>query len=125
MAVILSLEAPTADRRPKMWRMRYQAMPHVLAAALDLAEQSLTRQLIADLLGFQAAPQGVPPLLRALRDPSAGVRSSAADALGKIMWMRGPESAPGAAEALRGALQDESDPAMRRMLESALGARPL
>src|SRR4051812_16605414 len=82
--IISALEAPVEDRRPAMWAIEAEERPEDVAAALVSAENAHTRQLLADLLGFMAAPAGVGALIGALSDDEGRVRSSAADALGKI-----------------------------------------
>ena len=121
--IIAALEAPTDDRRAVMWELRDDAPAGALAAALASAEAPDTRQLLADLLGFQAAPEGVPALISALGDAQSGVRSSAADALGKV-FLSHPD-APGRDEAGAALLErwrvEERAP-VRHMLAAALGA---
>ncbi len=85
--VIAALEAPTDDRRRVMWSLREDAPAEALAAALAAAEEPNTRRLLADLLGFQAAPEGIPalPVLReAAEDEDAGLRDSARWALDRF-----------------------------------------
>jgi HEAT repeat protein len=121
--IIAALEAPTDDRRPVMWSLREDAPADALAAALAAAEAPDTRQLLADLLGFQAAPEGVPALIAALGDDASGVRSSAADALGKV-FLSHPD-APGRDEAGAALLERwraEDRTPVRQMLAAALGA---
>ena len=121
--IIAALEAPTDDRRRLMWSLREDAPAEALAAALAAAEEPHTRQLLADLLGFQAAPEGVPALIAALSDPAPGVRSSAADALGKV-FLAHPE-APGrdtAGAALLDRWGAEERTPVKHMLAAALGA---
>ena len=121
--IIAALEAPTEDRRALMWSLREDAPADALAAALAAAEEPDTRQLLADLLGFQAAPEGVPALIAALGDARSAVRSSAADALGKV-FLSHPD-APGRDEAGAALLErwraEERTP-VRQMLAAALGA---
>ncbi|MET0816713.1 MAG: HEAT repeat domain-containing protein [Solirubrobacteraceae bacterium] len=122
-AIIAALEAPTEDRRPLMAELREDAPAAGLAAALETAEAPHTRQLLADLLGFQAAPAGVAALIACLTDPELRVRAAAADALGKV-FMAHPDDpqAPGAGAALLARWQDEPATAVRHMLAAALGA---
>jgi HEAT repeat protein len=122
-AIIAALDAPTADRRPLMAELRDDAPPAALAEALAAAGEPHTRQLLADLLGFQAAPAGVPALTAALADPVLRVRASAADALGKV-FLAHPE-APGreqAGAALLERWQVEPELPVRQVLAAALGA---
>jgi HEAT repeat protein len=119
--VIAALEAPIADRRALFAQVEEHAPPSALVGALA-AEVPLTRQLAADLLGRRAEIESADALLAAIRDPDAGVRASAADALGKIMLTHGPASAPGAGAALLAAYDAENDPGVRHMLVAALGA---
>jgi HEAT repeat protein len=119
--VIAALEASTADRRPLMKQLEADAPCASLVGALD-AEVPLTRELAADILGRRADIESAGALLAAIRDPDAGVRSSAADALGKVMLTHGPDSAPGAGPALLAAYDAEDEPGVRHMLVAALGA---
>jgi hypothetical protein len=121
--IIAALEAPTEDRRPLMRELRENAPPDALAAALATAGEPHTRQLLADLLGFQAAPDGVAALTAALADPELRVRASAADALGKV-FLTHPD-APGrdsAGAVLLARWEAEPETAVRHMLAAALGA---
>jgi hypothetical protein len=121
--VIAALEEPTPDRRPTMTRLEAHASPRALAGALAIAVLPFTRQLIADLLGRQADPAGAAALLSALADRNPRVRSSAADALGKIMLSHGPASVPGAGPALLAAYTAEDSAGARHMLAAAFGRR--
>jgi HEAT repeat protein len=120
--IIAALEQPVEDRRPTFWAIEAGERPEDVAAALALAESAHTRQLLADLLGFQAAPAGVEALIAALSDPEGRVRSSAADALGKV-FLAHPElperEAAGAALLARAGIE----PAVttRTVLLTALG----
>jgi HEAT repeat protein len=121
--IIAALEAPTDDRRPLMAELREAAPAEALAAALAAAGTAHTRQLLADLLGFQAAPAGVAALTGALADPDLRVRASAADALGKV-FLAHPD-APGrepAGAALLARWELEPETPVRHMLAAALGA---
>jgi HEAT repeat protein len=122
-SIIAALEAPVADRRPVMAALREEAAPDDLAAALRMAGGGHTRQLLADLLGFQAAPAGVPALTAALGDRESRVRAAAADALGKVVLAH-PEDLQrdAAGAALLERWQDEPATAVRHMLAAALGA---
>jgi HEAT repeat protein len=82
--IISALQAPAEDRRPVFWALQEGERGEDLATALTLAEDAQTRQLLADLLGFQASRAGVDALIAALSDREHKVRSSAADALGKV-----------------------------------------
>jgi HEAT repeat protein len=121
--IIAALEAPAEDRRPLMDRLREDEQPERLAAALAAAPTPFTRQLLADLLGFQAAPEGSAALTLALADADLKVRASAADALGKV-FLAHPE-APGredAGAALLARFGAEPETAVKHMLAAALGA---
>jgi HEAT repeat protein len=120
-AVIAALEDP-GDDPGLMTRLEEQAPPEALAGALATAARPLTRQLAADLLGRQAAAEGAGALLAALGDADAGVRASAADAVGKVMLAHGPETAPEAGPALLQAWDAETERGVRHMLAAALGA---
>jgi HEAT repeat protein len=121
--IIAALEAPSDDRRAVMWALREDEPADALAAALASAGEPDTRQLLADMLGFQAAPEGVPALISALGDAQSGVRSSAADALGKV-FLSHPD-APGrdaAGAALLERWQVEESTPVKHMLAAAMGA---
>jgi len=120
--VIAALDAPTEDRRDLVARLEAEAPVEALLGALARGDRPLTRQLAADMLGRRAGAEAGPALLQALHDPDAGVRASAADALGKVMLTHGPEAAPGAGPALLAAYDAEIDPGVRHMLAAALGA---
>jgi HEAT repeat protein len=119
--VIAALEAPSADRRALIKRLEEDAPRVALAGALA-AETPLTRQLAADILGRRAEIESAGALMAALRDPDAGVRASAADALGKIMLTHGPAGVPGAGPVLLAAYDAEENAGARHMLVAALGA---
>ncbi len=120
--VIAALGAPTEDRRALIRQLEETAPREAIAGVLAAAELPLTRQLAADILGRRAEVESADALLAAIRDPDAGVRASAADALGKIMLTHGPASVPGAGPALLAAYDAENDPGVRHMLAAALGA---
>jgi HEAT repeat protein len=121
--IIAALEAPAEDRRPVFWALEESERGEDLAAALGHAENAHTRQLLADLLGFQAAPAGAGALIDALDDPEQRVRSSAADALGKL-FLEHPDlperDTAGAALLARAAV--EPAVSTRTVLLTALGA---
>lgn len=120
--VIAALDAPTEDRREVVRRLEAAAPATAMIGALTTADRPLTRQLAADILGRRAEPEAADALIAALRDQDAGVRASAADALGKVMLAHGPTSAPGAGNALLVAYGAEDDAGVRHMLIAALGA---
>jgi HEAT repeat protein len=120
--VIASLDAPTEDRRTLIRELEASAPRVAIEGALATAKVPLTRQLAADMLGRRAEAESAGPLVAALRDPDAGVRASAADALGKVMLTHGPASAPDAGPALLAAYETENDAGVRHMLAAALGA---
>src|ERR1700748_2240527 len=121
--IIAALEAPAEDRRPLMWQLRDEESPAALAAALAAAPPPLPRQLLADLLGFQAAPEGAGALTLALADPNLKVRAAAADALGKV-YLAHPDAPrrEDAGAALLARLQAEDQLPVKHMLAAALGA---
>lgn len=85
-------------------------------AALRASATDDARQLLCDVLGFRGEGGAVDALVDCLGDPSAEVRSSAADALAKIADRRaGPAL-------LARVLAPEPDPGVYRMLVVALGA---
>lgn len=53
-------------------------------AALRAARDPVSRQVLCDVLGDRKEEPSIPALLERLDDPAVGVRSSAADALGKV-----------------------------------------
>jgi HEAT repeat protein len=122
-SIIAALEAPAEDRRPLMYELRREAPAEGLAAALRTAGNPHTRQLLADLLGFQAGPAGAGALTQALGDPEPKVRAAAADALGKV-FLAHPDDAQreAAGAALLARWQDETAGPVRHMLAAALGA---
>jgi HEAT repeat protein len=122
-SIIAALEAPTDDRSQVMYELEETAPADQLATALRMAGAPLTRQLLVDLLGFQAAPAGVPALIAALQDREQKVRSSAADALGKVFLTHPDDPQRAAAgDALLERWQDEPAVTVRQMIAAALGA---
>jgi HEAT repeat protein len=87
-----------------------------LIAALQAATSDLARQILCDVLGARHERAAVDALVHCLADPSADVRSSAADALAAI---RDHRAGPALLERL---LLPEPDPAVLRMIVAALGA---
>lgn len=112
--IIQLLEAPTDDRRPIFQKVKEGAPVAALIEALRLATTPLTRQLLADILGYREEKAAVPVLINALQDSSPEVRNSAADALSKI-------EDPRAGEALMTQYIQEDDD-IRQTLAIALGA---
>jgi len=55
-----------------------------LLDALGRASDPFVRQILCDICGFAETQEALPTLIALLEDPSPGVRSSAADAIGKI-----------------------------------------
>jgi HEAT repeat protein len=53
-------------------------------AALRAARDPVSRQVLCDVLGDRKEEPSIPALLERLDDPAPGVRSAAADALGKV-----------------------------------------
>ena len=121
--IISALQAPVEDRRPAMWAIEADERTEDIAAALAQAEHPHTRRLLADLLGVQASPAGVDALLAALDDAEGHVRSSAADALGKV-FMAHPDAPEreAAAAALLARTAIEPATSTRTVLLTALGA---
>jgi HEAT repeat protein len=122
--VVDLLERPTEDGRGLMGRLELEAPTPVLSGALSRARKPMTRQLLADLLGFRGDPAAAEPLAGLLDDPDEGVRASAADALGKVLLADPPP--PDVAERVGAAMlaryEVEPSPAVYRTLASALGA---
>jgi len=82
--IVTSLQDPAPDLRPVMRELQRDAPPAELAAALAQAPDAETRHLLCDIAGFAVVLEAVDPLVVALADADVGVRSSAADALGKV-----------------------------------------
>lgn len=120
--IISALEALAEDRRPTMWAIEEDERPEDIAQALAIAEDAHTRQLLADLLGFQAAPAGVKALVAALSDDTGRVRSAAADALGKV-FLSYPDlpEREAAGAALLARTEAEPEVTTRTVLLTALG----
>jgi biotin carboxylase len=120
--IISALQAPAEDRRPTMWAIEEDERPEDIAQALAIAEDPHTRQLLADLLGFQAAPAGVGALVTALSDDAGRVRSAAADALGKV-FLSYPDlpEREAAGAALLARAEAESEVTTRNVLRTVLG----
>jgi HEAT repeat protein len=113
--IISLLEEPTEDGIPVYRRIMRRASIRSLIDALQQAASPLTRENVCDMLGERHAVRAVPTLVHALKDPSDGVRSAAADALAKI----GKASA---GPALFEALKTEEEDGTRQMMILALGA---
>jgi HEAT repeat protein len=111
--IIQLLETPSTTFPQLRWRK--QASVKELRRALELCSKAHTRQVLCDVLGFRHAKSAVPLLLQCLEDSASGVRSSAADALGKIGDLR-------AGAALMHHFQQETELPVRRTLACALGA---
>lgn len=114
--IIRLLEAPVGQGYLIMPRIRNEASNEQLIEALKISPEPDMRQTLCDLLGVRHALAALPALIKCLDDPSADVRSSAADALAKI---HNP-SAGGAL--MRRFVKQEEDMGVRRMLAAALGA---
>lgn len=108
------LTQPCDDRRQSVRRL-YKSDASSLIDALTLTRNTHARQILCDVLGFRHERTAVPVLVEMLRDASAGVRASAADALGKI---RDRAAGP----ALETLLRTDSDSGVRTMCAAALGA---
>jgi HEAT repeat protein len=120
--IIRMLEEPTQNRWPVIHKIRDEAAISELVTALQQSTRSLTRRILCDILGFRAElgrlPTGsaISTLIESLHDPDEGVRSSAADALGKI-------ADPSAGPALLAQYYKEQEGSrVRHMLASAVGA---
>lgn len=87
-----------------------------IVKAVDESSNPTTVQILCDILGELHAREAAPKLMECLVHPSAGVRSSAADALAKV----GAEQAGAMLlERFSGA---ETEGSVVRMLATALGA---
>jgi HEAT repeat protein len=111
--IIQLLESPSMTFA--QLHLRQQASVKELCRALELCSKAHTRQVLCDALGFRHAKTAVPLLVQCLEDSASGVRSSAADALGKI-------GDPRAGTALMHHFQQEIELPVRRTLACALGA---
>ena len=85
--VIQLLEIPTTtveDAFDVKNKIKSEASVSEMVSALQQSPNADVREILCDLLGELASQQAVPALIESLHDPSAAVRGSAADALGKI-----------------------------------------
>lgn len=114
--IIQLLSAPPGQGYLIMPRIRNEAENSQLIEALKRSPEPDMRETLCDLLGYRRAEAALPALIKCLDDPSADVRSSAADALAKI---HNP-SAGGAL--MRRFVKQEEDLGVRQMLAAALGA---
>lgn len=123
-AIVAELERPVGNRIPLMDRLRRSAKIADLIEALQLASSTLTKQLLCDLLGQRSAVSALPALIGKLSDRSPRVRSSAADAIGKIHIRRAiePLARYRAGDAIASRLDRERDPSVRSTLIAAAGA---
>lgn len=111
--IIQLLESPSMTFA--QLHLRKHASVKELCRALEFCSKAHTRQVLCDVLGFRHAKSAVPLLVQCLEDSASGVRSSAADALGKIGDLR-------AGAALMNHFQQETELPVRRTLACALGA---
>src|SRR4051812_35110392 len=105
--------------------LRWTVPTEALLEALAAAEAPSTRAVVADLLGYRGDPAGLEPLLGVLDDTDAGVRSSVADALGKLAIQDLPLSDDAnrrLGAALLARFEAERDPAVLTTLAVALGS---
>jgi HEAT repeats len=100
-----------------------------LASALSATDDVTVRERICHLLAHRTrgdAARSTPALLALLRQPHAGLRAEAADAILQIARREGRravlDASPGAGDALQVAVVGEVDPRVRAMLAGALGA---
>jgi HEAT repeat protein len=114
--IIKLVEDPTGDFFPRKKAITEDASSDEFVQALEQATNSDTRNTLCDIAGYRLEKAAVPTLVQMLQDPAVGVRSSAADALGKI---GDPEAGPALFERLAGAEQYKP---VRQLLASALGA---
>jgi HEAT repeat protein len=122
--IIARLQDEDDDRRPAMQELAEEAPTAALVDALGAAERPLTRQLVADLLGFRGDAAALDALVAALDDPEVCVRASVADALGKVLMAEPPparEAAHRAGAAMLARYEVEPSPAVYRTLASAVG----
>jgi hypothetical protein len=123
------LTAPVANGWPIANQIKAKAGIHELAETLHATDDRAVRERICYLLAGRRRGDGalaVPALLELLRDPHAGVRSEAADAITQITLREGSNAVRGAAprvgDVALTALESESDGRARALLAAALGA---
>jgi hypothetical protein len=124
-SIVRLLEKKTKDRRPLIRHLRDRAPVAELTRALTQAKVPRTRQLISDVLGYKRAKSAVPVLAQLLGDEHPKVRFAAADAIGKIFLLNPSQRQNGrrdAGEALYRALESETEPGLREVFITALGA---
>lgn len=104
--------------RPGITRDRLRELNDgsLLVEALRIAPSGIAKQILCDVLGFRHERAAVDDLVACLDDPSAGVRSSAADALAAIGDGRAGPALLAKMEA------PEPDEGVLRMIVAALGA---
>jgi HEAT repeats len=113
--IIRLLRVQLPDRRDVIERIASEAATSDLMAASHYDVPPLSREILFDLLGNKHDSAALPVLMEGLDDPSARVRSSAADALAKI---RDPAAGP----MVERRFEVEQDDRVRQMLALALGA---
>jgi hypothetical protein len=128
-AIVGLLTAPVPNSWPIANQIKAKAGIHELAKALHATEDSAVRERICHLLAGRSRSDGahaIPALLELLREPGAGLRSEAADAITQIAVGEGSGAvravAPLAGAALLTALERETDTRARALFAGALGA---
>jgi HEAT repeat protein len=113
--IVQLLEEPTLDRRPIKKKIADNASLKELLNALGIARNSLTKQILCELLGNRKDNTSVPILLDMLHDEIAKVRCVAADSIAKI-------GSPSAGVPLLDRLLVEKDKGVKHMIVLALGS---
>jgi hypothetical protein len=128
-AIVGLLTAPVPNSWPIANQIKARADIHELARSLRATDEVAVRERLCHLLGDRDlgdAALAVPALVELLREPHAGLRCEAADAIRKIAEREGCEAvlaaADGIGDYLVGALTRERDPRARAMIAGVLGA---
>jgi HEAT repeat protein len=114
--IIRILEEPTGQRNLAKKRITEEAAGHNIVTALQQTHNSLTQEILCDIVGDRFEQAAVPVLIQFLYQSSPSLRCSAADALGKI---GDTEAGPALLERFS---QEEQGSPVRHLLASALGA---
>jgi HEAT repeat protein len=113
--IVTRLTKRTANRIPAYQAIEHTARTRALVAVLESETSDDVKGMVAYMLGDRRDRKAIPALLSLLGHPNPSVRSTAADALGKLGGLTlGPP--------LLAALEREPDGPTRQMLTSALGA---
>ncbi|HEY2043944.1 MAG TPA: HEAT repeat domain-containing protein [Jatrophihabitans sp.] len=140
--ILSTLESPATDRRPVLREIADGASVYAVIETLGMTEVPFTRRLLFDVLGEIRSPQSVQSIVLGLSDLNESVRIAAADALGKIfgytntpptddlrsialgavvsLWTT--EQSPAVLSTLAQTMALLGDPAVKPLLQGALGA---